>query len=161
MRHPTFPLSRTLWMVLCLLALLCFAAAADTRPPTGGPASGRHDHAAQNRTASVHKWLCALHQSTVQVWTREHRWFLRTCSRVLYPLMMTEPHRAVDDGSAEASDTIGSSEFAPLGLLWWPWPRAPGGASSNPRASHTPRACRSFTPIDSFLPRPPPAPPIV
>lgn len=161
MRHPTFPLSRTLWMVSCLLLLLCFAAAAETRSPIGLPASGRHDHATQASTASVHKWLSALHQSTVQVWGREHKSFLRPCSRVSLPLVTTDPHRGIDDRTGEASDTIGSNEFAPLGLLSWPWPRAPGGAASNPRASQTPLASRSFTPIDSFLPRPPPAPPIV
>lgn len=160
MRHPAFPLSRSLRMVSCLLMLLCFAAAAETRPPMGPPLSAQHDHSTRDRTASVHKWLSVLHQSTVQVWTREHRWFLRPCWRVSFPLMATEPHRGVDDGNGEASDTIGSTEFAPLALLSWPWPRGPGGPASNPRASRTPLAFRSFTPSDSFLPRPPPAPPI-
>src|SRR5215470_12273667 len=103
MRCRVFPLSRTIWMVSCLLVLLCFATAAETRRPKGVSSAGQRDRATQNRKPSVHRWLSALHESTVQVWTREHRWLLRPCSRVSFPLMMTEAHRGVDDGNAEAS----------------------------------------------------------
>jgi len=156
MRVRVFPLSRAIWMVSCLLVLLCFASAAEIRRPRGLAYAGQRDRATQNRKPSVHRWLSALHESTVQAWTREHRWLLRPCSRATFPLMMAEAHGAVDDGNAEASDTIGSGECAPLALLLWPWPRAPGLDASNARASSTPPAGRSFTPIDSFLPRPPP-----
>lgn len=156
MHRPVFSLGRTIWMVSCLLVLLCFATAPEARQPIGPTANSQRAGAAQNRKPSVHRWLSALHESTVQVWTREHRWFLRPCSRVSFPLVMTDAHRAVDDGDAEASDTMASASLAPLALLLWPWPQAPGLAASKARTTHTAPACRSFRPIDSFLPRPPP-----
>ena len=156
MRRPTLLLSRTIWMVSCLLLLLCVATAAGTRHPTGSAAAGQRGRVAHTSKPAVHRWLSALHQSTVQVWTREHRWFLRPCSRASFPLVMTETHHGVDDGDGEASDTTASASFAPLALLLWPRPRAPGLSGSNARAAHAPPARRSFTPVDSFRPRPPP-----
>lgn len=148
-------------MVSCLLVLLCFATAAETRRPTGLTAPGQHDRARQNHRPSVHGWLSTLHESTVQARTRGHKWFLRPCSRVSFPLMMTEAHHGVDDGAEEAPDTNASAAFAPLALLLWPWARAPGLAESNARVFPASPACRSFTSIDSFLPRPPPTRTIV
>ena len=162
MRHPTFPLGRAIWMVCaCLLLLLPFSTVAETRRPTGLD-GGRPHLVTHHRAPSVRGWLSALHDSTVQAWTREHRWFLRACSRISFPSTMTKTHRhGLEDGDAETSDPISSSTFTPLAPFLSPRPRAPDLAASKARSSYSAPAYRSFTPVDSFLPRPPPTRTIV
>jgi hypothetical protein len=162
MHHRTSSRRRVLWtMCACLLLLLLLlrlATAAEARRPTGLHTGGsQHDVVTQNRESFVSGWLSVLHESTVQVWTREHRWFLRPCSRVAFPTTLTQAHRhGLDDGDGEPSDTNPPAPFAALTPLLWPWTRAPDVVASHARAPQTAPACRSFTPVDPFVPRPPP-----
>jgi hypothetical protein len=160
MHHRRLTRHWALWaMCTCLLLLPRLAMAAEARRPTGLHISaGQLDVVAQKSEPSVRDWLSALHESLVQVWTREHKWFLRPCSRVAFPTTMTQPHsHGLDDGNGEPSYTTAPDPFTALTPLLWPWTRPPDLIASHTRSPHTTSPHRSFTPVDPFVPRPPPA----
>jgi hypothetical protein len=159
MDHPKFAFSRAFWMVCaCLLLLPYFATAAepllakDTRAPLQRVAAADHDgdHQPELIAHGSH--------SMVHVWTRRHKRIQSFGLRAALPFALTQSHhhRVDDDRDSESSDAISPTTFAPVSPLLCPLPRAPDLIASNAGAPHTAPARRSFTPLDPFLPRPPP-----
>jgi hypothetical protein len=97
-------------------------------------------------------------QSTLHEWAHRHLHFRSTRSRVGFRLTLTPTYRhGLDDGDEESSETIAPTTFAPFTPLLSPLPRAPDLVATGTHAPRPSPASRSFTPVDPFLPRPPPA----
>jgi len=151
MRVRKFRLNRAYWTLwTCLLLLPRLASAAETSLRTRLDAEG-------HREAVVRTWLLASHLGGVIEWTHHHMRLRPARSRMVFLLALTPTRRhGLDDGDEESADTIPPSTCAPLTPFSWPSPRGPDLVASNARAPHDAPACRSFTPDDPFLPRPPP-----
>jgi hypothetical protein len=157
MRERRLSLTSAFWTAFaCLLLLPGFATATShaqdliRKHGSGLRVVARNlDHAGP--TARVRCW-------TIPDWARRYVQHRSARSRVAFRLVISEAHHyGIDDGTDDSADTNTATEFAPLTSLLCPLPRAPDLVASRARICHTAPAYRSFTPVDPFLPRPPPA----
>jgi len=99
-------------------------------------------------------------KSQIHVWTRKHKGFHSYRPREFDGGTLHQPHRRTieDNGSDPLPGVIAGATFAPFALTACASPGGPGLGIYSPCAFATARALRSWSGVDPFAPRPPPAP---
>jgi len=95
----------------------------------------------------------------IHVWSRTHKGFHSYPPRNVHPTVPTagkQPNR-VDDNDTEPGGVIAGTGLAPFALARCSSPHSPMREVRPAHAPRSTRACESFTAVDPFAPRPPPA----
>jgi hypothetical protein len=141
MDHPKSTLTRAFWMGCACLLLL-------------PRASGTEPSLPRHKPSALSTWPSASHtHDVIRTSARSYR------SGAAFHLTPVQPHHHGvhdEDREAESSDDFTLITFAPLTLLQCALPRAPDLTASYAGRPQATRSHRSFTPLDPFLPRPPP-----